>query len=128
MKAQVSLEFLIYTAVSAASLVIVLSLYIKGNAIASSIGGKASLEEMVASINANMGYQKASFTAYIPSAVCDSRFGAESVEFSNASYYFNSNVSINQSHACAYSGEIAEIQMLRYPNQTFLVEFSGANP
>ncbi|MCW6160305.1 MAG: hypothetical protein LVQ95_04435 [Candidatus Micrarchaeales archaeon] len=128
MRSQISLEFLIYIAVSAASLVIVLSLYMKGSVITSSIGGKASLEEMVASINANMGYQEASFITYIPQAVCDSRFTGRSVAFSNTSYYFDSNVSINQSSACAYGGEIAEIQMLQYPNQTFLVDFSGARP
>lgn len=126
MKAQLSLEFLIYMTVSAAALVLVLSLYIKGSAVASVLSGKATLEELVAVINTNMGYQTANFTAYIPSDICDASLGNRSIEFSNSSYFFDSNISMSLPQACEHSGEIARVTMFQYPNQTYLVEFSGA--
>lgn len=126
-RAQVSFEFLIYVAVSAVALVLVLSLFIRGNSTLAYINGKSSLEGLVALINTNMAFQRASFSSYIPEEACSFQFGSRSIEFDNQSYLFTANVSIDKEGICAYAGTIALVNITELQNGAYLVSFSGSS-
>lgn len=122
MKAQVSFEFLIYTVISAVSLVFILLVYLRGNAVLASESNQAALGELVATINTNMAYQQASFRVYIPSHICNASVKSDLIGLSNNSYYFANNVSVDKGELCAFSGRVALLNMTRQLNDTFSID------
>jgi len=126
MRAQTSFEFLICLAVSATALVLALSMYIKGSGMVAGIGDRSALEELVASINANTGFQTASFVSYVPYSACGARLNKTGISLENESYSFSSSVSISAGQLCEFAGRIARVDMAEFPNGTFQVVFSEA--
>ncbi|MDE1868957.1 MAG: hypothetical protein KGH60_03265 [Candidatus Micrarchaeota archaeon] len=70
-KGQLSFEFLIYIAVSAAALVAVFSIYEASGASQRAASTGIYMQELTASINGNMAYQSSSFYAYVPPGICN---------------------------------------------------------
>lgn len=121
MRAQLSLEFMVYTALSAASLVSCLYMFTLGYGMLYSSEERAYMQGFVAEVNSNMAYYQSQFRAFVPGAICSSRATSDSIVYSNQSYTFGSNVSVDIGALCAGSGSVALVRMSREANGTFEV-------
>ena len=69
-KAQMSIEFIIYIAISAISLVAVLSIYHFGSLKINSTMNLDYVDNFASIINSNLYQYKSTFTSYIPNSIC----------------------------------------------------------
>ncbi len=121
MKAQLSFEFLIYVAISAVSLVGMLAVYLKGNAIYVNVENRSYAELLVAAINNHLGYFSSNFTAYVPKGVCANPVNGTLLEYDNATYSFSGDVRLSGS-LCDGNGGLEYVTVTRLDNGTFVVD------
>lgn len=120
MMAQISLEFMTYLAVSAASLVVSLSLvlpYLSG------MGESATsmeLSDFVAGINSAMAYSSSSFMAMIPKGLCNSTIGGGTIANRYGSFVVNGDVVLG-ARLCGREGTLSMVYVERNPNGSFTV-------
>ncbi|MCL4389703.1 hypothetical protein M1397_03825 [Candidatus Marsarchaeota archaeon] len=119
MKAQLSFEMLIYLGLSLASIAAAVYAYVYGRGAVSGAAATYSLEEFVAAVNSNAGFQSSSFYAYVPNGLCNASLLGNMLIYRNATYYFESNVSIAKGLLCAYG--FTTISTERLANGTILV-------
>ena len=119
MKAQLSFEMLLYLGISLASIAAGIYAYAYGKGEISRAAGAYSLEELVAAVNSNAGFQSSSFYAYVPEGICNASLSGNRLAYWDAEYYFESNVSIERGVLCA-SG-FTTISTERLANGTILV-------
>ncbi len=120
MRAQLSLEFLIYVGIAMASMVAMLGLYIRGSAPLASYSTQAEVEGFVAGVNANMAAQHSSFYAYLPKGMCSITASGSFITYMNRTYRFYGNVSLRLGSGCAGSS-IALVHTDMLQNGTLLV-------
>lgn len=120
MKAQLSLEFLLYIGIAMASMAAMLALYLKGSAQLRQYSTQAELEAFVAGVNANIGIGMGSFYAYLPKGICAVQAINNSLTYMNITYQFYGNVSLQLMGACN-SGRIALVRTSTMQNGTLLV-------
>ncbi|MGC8669838.1 MAG: hypothetical protein ACP5TL_01640 [Candidatus Micrarchaeia archaeon] len=118
MRAQASVEFIVYMAAGAASLTVMLAsssiaLQNTSNADASNYIGA-----LVAKINANMAYTKSIFTAYLPSSICAAAINHKSIAYLNNTYEFAGTVYF-KSNMCNYSGSIRTLELFQNTNGSY---------
>ena len=120
MRAQLSLEFLIYVGIAMASMAAMLGLYIRGSIPLSSYSAQAELESFVAGVNANIAVQHGSFYAYIPKGMCSIPASNGSILYMNRTYWFYGNVSLQLGSICP-NGAMALVHTDMLQNGTLLV-------
>lgn len=116
-KGQLSFEFLLYIAVSAAALVTVFSIYGASGAMQKAASAGVYMQELAASINGNMAYQSSSFYAYVPRNICNLTSGAMPI---SAIYGFPlvGGLSVGNG-VCTNSGGIEKLQLTMAANGTY---------
>jgi hypothetical protein len=119
MKAQLSLEFLLYVGIAMASTVAMLGLYLKGSAVISSYSTQTALEELLAGVNANANLQGGSFYAYLPGGFCNATATGSAIEYRGRTYHFDENVSLVLGGACGGGLRLLHTELLQ--NGTLLV-------
>lgn len=120
MKAQLSLEFLLYVGIAMASTAAMLGLYLKGSAVISSYSTQADLEELAAGVNANANLQSGSLYAYLPGGFCNATARGSTIEYQNRAYHFDENVSLELGGSCSGGGfRLLQTELLQ--NGTLLV-------
>lgn len=120
-KAQLSLEFMLYTALAAASTVSAISvfLYVQGSQNART--GKAYAEELAALINANMAYENSDFYAVVPAELCNATLSGNEAYTSLGEFRIDGNLTILES-ACNGQGSMEHLKLARLFNGTYALE------
>ncbi len=124
MKAQLSLEFMLYTALVAASTVSAISvfLYVQGSQEART--SRAYAEELLALINANMAYDSSTFYAVVPSGLCSNTRNGSEINTSSGILSLDGNLTIQES-ACSRQGSMEHLKLSRLSNGTYALEGVG---
>jgi len=120
-RAQLSLEFMLYTALVAASTVSAIAtfLYVQGSQGARV--GRAYTEELVALINANMAYASSDFYAVVPSGLCNGTLRGDEINTNAGALRIDGNLTILGS-ACSGQGGMERLELARLPNGTYALE------
>ncbi|MCL4403213.1 MAG: hypothetical protein M1500_00700 [Candidatus Marsarchaeota archaeon] len=113
MKAQASLEFTVYAAISIAALFSAITAYLAVGARYSSMESNAELITFISSVNANIEYTNSTFRVFVPNGVC----GAVQMQHSTA---FDAQVELSNS-LCGSAGAIRTIRMTMAWNGTFVL-------
>ncbi len=121
-KAQMSIEFIIYIAISAISLVAVLSIYHFGSLKINSTMNLDYVDNFASIINSNLYQYKSTFTSYIPNSICKIKIAGYELKYKNKSIAIDAPVKLNNS-ICKNSGKIENMTMY-YSNGTY---FLGAS-
>ena len=121
MKAQLSLEFLIYALVSGASLVLALGMYVRSQGATSASAASAYAEELVASINANMAYEASSFSAYVPEGLCNATAEGFTLSTGFGDFSLDDPMEIMGNALCMGHGETAVLNLTEAYNGTYLL-------
>ncbi len=116
-----SVEFMIYIAISVSSLAAGALLFERGSADMRAREGSAYIEGFVAAVNSNMGYTQSYITVFVPNQICDAVVGPTGLVYGNATYGFDGNVSLDMASICKYGGGIARLHMERMYNGTLAV-------
>jgi hypothetical protein len=120
MRAQLSFEFLVYVAVSGASLAVMLGLFARSQAVQSNIRAASYTEELIASINANMAYSSSSFSAYVPEGLCGAAVANDALVTSFGSFTLNNPLIIAGNALCPGQG-IERLGMTEEYNGTYVL-------
>jgi hypothetical protein len=120
-KAQLSFEFLVYVAVSGASLALMLGMFARSQAAQSNIRAAAYTGELAASINANMAYGSSSFSAYVPEGLCGAAVvdGTLVTRFGN--FTLDGPLMISRNALCPGQG-IERLSMAEEYNGTYVLQ------
>lgn len=119
MRVQVSLEFMLYLAVSVASLVLSLSLFAPYYLQAGESGSAMGLRDFAAELNNAMQYYSASFVAYVPAQVCSLNTSGMRLSGPSGSFPLDGSVAVSNA-ICGTSG-LEALTMHRLSNGTFVV-------
>ncbi len=122
MRLQLSLEFVLYTALAAASAASAISMFVYAKGSIAEREGGVYLEELSALINANMAYSNSTFYAFVPRGLCGAPAGG-----SNGSGAYSGADSVDgnltiQPSLCGSGGGIARLRLVRLFNGTYLLE------
>jgi len=117
--AQISLEFLIYLAISAISLLFILSIYIEGTSELNSSVNNAYLGSFVSAINSNMNYYESNVQLYVPKSICNCTSSNEYLSCAYEKFKLYGNLSITK-EICLNSGSI-ETMDLYYSNGKYML-------
>ncbi|MGC8495792.1 MAG: hypothetical protein ACP5RM_02900 [Candidatus Micrarchaeia archaeon] len=110
-RAQLSVEFMVYAAASAASLAVVLAGFGAYSGIASGYSNSIYKNSFYSALYSNMPYYYSSFTAFIPKDLCGN---------SMHNTLLNNSVIVSNS-VCADNGTVQKLSMIRSSNSTFYV-------
>ena len=124
MKAQLSLEFLLYTALAAVSTLSAISLYLYVRGSQEVHTSRTYSEELVALINANMAYDKSTFYAVVPVELCNATLNGSEVSTDMGTFYMAGNLTIQKS-ACSGKGSMEHLSLERLFNGTYVLEGAG---
>ncbi|MEM0202266.1 MAG: hypothetical protein QXR73_03755 [Candidatus Micrarchaeaceae archaeon] len=121
MRAQLSLEFMVYMAAGGASLALVLA------AAGASLNGIGSIDTasyisaLVSEINSNMAYSRSVFSAYIPTGICNAIVNSTSITYERKSYYFADYLSFDNS-ICSYAGALRTFAISETGNGSYVLK------
>jgi hypothetical protein len=118
-RSQMSIEFLVYTGITAASLVVMLAVYIKAGAAISAMDANSGLENFAGTINMNMEYQRSTFIAYVPPQICGASVVNGSIIYSGSLFELAGPLSLDNALLCGYAGRFARLSLVQEPNGTF---------
>lgn len=117
---QVSLELLVYIALSAASLALSLSLFYAYYGRIVNEGISMQFAAFASQINGNVGYAYSSFAALVPAHLCNASISNASIVYDGQRFSLLADVEISRS-LCSSEGRIAQVSMQMQQNGTFLV-------
>lgn len=120
MGAQLSFEFLVYVAVSSASLAVMLGMFARSQAVQDSMRAASYTEELVASINANMAYSSSSFSAYVPKGLCGAVAIGGTLVTGFGNFTLNNPIELEGNALCSGPG-VARLGMTEGYNGTYLL-------
>ena len=123
-KAQLSLEFMLYTALVAASTVSALSIFIYAQCSQNARASSAYAEELFALINANMAYERGYFYAVVPAGLCNASLHGNEVDTKDGVFRTDGNLTILRS-ACTMPGSMERLELVRLFNGTYVLEGAG---
>ncbi len=112
MRPQMTVEFLTYIAVSAASLALSLSLFLPYYSAMTNGEGAAQFRDFVAAIDYAMGYSSYSFTAKVPYGLCNSTLSGYGIATRYGTFPLYGNVSFS-SLLCSEEGSTVRITVQR---------------
>ena len=118
-KAQLSLEFLLYTVVSGISLAVTLGVFLHAQGAESGIGTRSYIEELVASINAGMAYSGSEFSAYVPKSLCNATVAGGRLNTASGSFALDGPLEIEGNALCPSASGIERIRMIYAYNGTY---------
>lgn len=124
MRAQLSLEFMLYTALAAASTVSAIASFLYVQRIQVSSTNRTYVEELAALINANMAYESSDFYAVMPSSICNGTFHGDVMRVTFETLRIDGNLTIGTS-ACSAPGGIEHLKLTRLSNGTYALEGAG---
>ena len=119
-RAQLSFEFLVYVAVSGASLAVILGMFARSQAVQGDISSASYTEELVASIDANMAYSSSSFSAYVPEGLCGAAVVDDTLVTSFGNFTLNNPIEIEGNALCSGEG-IEQLAMAQEYNGTYVL-------
>ena len=119
MKAQLSFEFLIYMAVSGISLAVMLGMFIRAQSVQNSMNLRSYVEELAASINANMNYRSSSFSAYVPSNLCNATVVNGTLVTVQGSFQLDGQLELLGNALCQSTGSVEQLDMTETYNGTY---------
>ncbi|MCL4374040.1 MAG: hypothetical protein M1360_04400 [Candidatus Marsarchaeota archaeon] len=117
MRAQISLEFMVYTAAGIASLLIVLAAAGPFMARIDTSSTSGYMSALVAEINANSAFSESTFSAYMPEELCNATINQNGITYKGVTYGFVANMAI-LSNLCGYAGHIGTLELDHAQNGT----------
>ena len=123
-RAQVSFEFLIYTALSVAAMAAAAGIFAYANQASSAMESRGFLEQLVAALNSNMAYQSSTFSAYVPAAACNSTISGSSITGRLGTFQLAGRLEVQPNGLCAASGRVASMSMSMMYNGTHYLSVS----
>ncbi len=119
MRAQTTLEFMLYTLVSVSALVAVVYAYQNALPAFEKSENIGYVEELISMVNLRLGGNYAQFDAYVPKAICNTTVEDGYAEIYGDKIVLDANVKFLGS-LCNYSGLIRTVT-LSYHNGSYLV-------
>ncbi|MGC8651957.1 MAG: hypothetical protein ACP5UH_01755 [Candidatus Micrarchaeia archaeon] len=124
MRAQLSLEFMVYMAAGMASLVMVLAAAGPALHAINRSSADSYIGALVAEINANAAYARSTFAAYVPKGICSASINQSAIKYANSVYTFSGDIN-GAGDLCAYAGSVRDIELVRVQNGTFILRVVG---
>lgn len=119
LKGQLSLEFLVYTAIVAAGLVSALAAFSKGSIALGTAGRQAYAQGLISAVASDGGYG-GTFDVFVPSQLCNYSY-ISGPAFRN--YSMESGISIIvDPAACANLNPTGRMEVFMLPNGTYLLK------
>jgi len=120
-RAQLSLEFMLYTALVAASAVSAVSAYLYAQRSQVTRTDAAYAEELFALINANMAYGSSVFYAVVPADMCNATAHSGEIDTGYGTFRIDGNLTVRSS-ACDSPGRIERLELEVLANGTYALE------
>ncbi len=124
MRAQLSLEFMLYTALVAASTVSAISIFLYVQSSQGARTSRAYTEELIALINANMAYESSAFYAVVPAGLCNGTLNGNEADAGAVGFSIDGNLTVLQS-ACGRQGGMEHLELSRLQNGTYALGGAG---